>query len=280
MSRAERVVRSMRARSEQGTILRSIPFASRTVLSATIADAPSVWTPPAGPQCSATCDYAPRGPRHRRRDLERDSEARAWRARILAGADDERRRIERDLHDGAQQRLVALRIRLELAAEAVAEGRADPVELLRELGVEAEVALEEVRSLAQGIYPAPLAALGLARALRSVAVSGAVPTTVMAEAGRRYAREVETAAYFCCLEAMQNAAKHAAGATGIRVVLSEGDGALGLEVRDDGSGFDPDRTAPGGGFTNIRDRLAAVGGELEVRSGPGAGTRVLAVIPL
>jgi signal transduction histidine kinase len=79
---------------------------------------------------------------------------------------------------------------------------------------------------------------------------------------------------------MQNAAKHALGATGIRVVLSEGDGALGVEVRDDGPGFDPDDTPPGAGLTNMRDRLAAVGGELEVRSAPGTGTRVLAVIPL
>ena len=211
---------------------------------------------------------------------ELDSDIRASRARILASADDERRRIERDLHDGAQQRLVALRIRLELAAEAVAEGRADPVEILRELGAEAELALEEVRSLAHGIYPAPLAALGLAGALQAIAVCGPVPTTVMAEAGRRYPRDVETAAYFCCLEAMQNGAKHAPGATVIRVMLSEGDHTLGLEVRDDGPGFDTERTPSGTGLTNMRDRVAAVGGELEVRSVPGTGTRVLAVIPL
>jgi signal transduction histidine kinase len=184
------------------------------------------------------------------------------------------------LHDGAQQRLVALRIRLELAAEAVAAGSAEPVALLRELGVEAEVALEEVRSLAHGLYPAPLADLGLAGALQAVALCGPVPTTVIAEAGRRYPRDVETAAYFCCLEAMQNAAKHASGATVIRVMLSEGEGALGLEVRDDGPGFDPERSRRGTGLTNMRDRVAAVGGELEVRSAPGTGTRVLAVIPL
>ena len=254
-------------------------------MSASIAVASSAWTPPVGSRCTATCGYptdvaSPGRGRSRRRVAERDSELRASRARILASADDERRRIERDLHDGAQQRLVALRIRLELAAEAVAEGRAEPVEILRELGIEAEVALEEVRSLAHGIYPAPLAALGLAGALQAVAVRGPVPTTVMAEAGLRYPRDVETAAYFCCLEAMQNAAKHAPRATVIRVVLSEGEHALAFEVRDDGPGFDPERTPPGTGLTNMRDRLTAVGGELEVRSAPGAGTRVLAIIPL
>ena len=242
-------------------------------MSATVALARSVWTPPAGSCCSATV-------RSRRRGGERDSDVRASRARILASADDERRRIERDLHDGAQQRLVALRIRLELAAEAVAEGRADPVRILRELGAEAEIALEDVRSVAHGIYPAPLVGLGLAGALRSVAISGPIPTTVMAEADRRYPPEVETAAYFCCLEAMQNAAKHARGATAVRVVLSEAEGALGLEVHDDGPGFDPERIPPGAGLTNMGDRLAALGGELEIRSAPGVGTRVLAVIPL
>jgi signal transduction histidine kinase len=236
-----------------------------------MAVASCAWTQPAGSRCTTT-----RGCRIE----EPASEVRASRARILASAYDERRRIERDLHDGAQQRLVALRIRLELAAEAVAAGRAEPVALLRELGAEAEVALEEVRSLAHGIYPAPLADLGLAGALQAVALCGPVPTTVMAEAGRRYPRDVETAAYFCCLEAMQNAAKHAGGATVIRVALSEGEGALGLEVCDDGPGFDPESTTPGAGLTNMRDRLAAVGGELEVRSTPGTGTRVLAHIPL
>jgi signal transduction histidine kinase len=254
-------------------------------LSATIALARSAWTPPVGSCCSATGGHladtalAARV-QSRRRSGETDSEIRASRARIVASADDERRRIERDLHDGAQQRLVALRIRIELAAEAVAEGRGDPVQLLRELGVEAEVALEDVRSLAHGIYPAPLVGLGLAGALRSIAIGAPMPTTVMAEAGRRYHREVEAAAYFCCLEAMQNAAKHGRGATGISVVLSEGDGALALEVRDDGPGFDLKRTRPGAGLTNMRDRLAALGGELQVHTAPGMGTRVLAVIPL
>ena len=202
------------------------------------------------------------------------------RARIMAAADEERRRIERDLHDGAQQRLVALRIRIELVAEALDEGRGKPLEMLRQLGKEAEVALEEIRSLAQGIYPAPLANFGLAGALRAAALCGPVPTTVVSDGETRYPRELETAAYFCCLEAMQNAAKHAREATGIRVELSERDGALRLEVRDDGPGFEPKDTVTGNGLANMRDRLATVGGELEVRSARGAGTRVLASIPL
>jgi signal transduction histidine kinase len=208
------------------------------------------------------------------------NDLRESRVRIMAAADEERRRIERDLHDGAQQRLVALRIRIELAAEAMAEGRGQPLEMLRQLGTEAEVALEEIRSLAQGIYPAPLANFGLAGALRAAALCGPVHTTVVSDGDGRYPREMETAAYFCCLEAMQNAAKHAREATGIRVELIERDGVLRLEVRDDGPGFDPKDTVAGNGLTNMRDRLATVGGELEIRSARGAGTRVVASIPL
>jgi signal transduction histidine kinase len=202
------------------------------------------------------------------------------RARIQATADDERRRIERDLHDGAQQRLVALRIKLELAAEQIDTGRrnGDAV-LLRGLGGDVEKALDEIRSLARGIYPAPLADRGLVEALRSAALQSALPVTVMAAGVGRYAREVETAAYFCCLEALQNAAKHARGATAAVVDISD-NGALHFEVRDDGAGYDPHRVTEGVGLTSMRDRVAAVGGTLAVESSPGRGTRVSADIPL
>ena len=135
-------------------------------------------------------------------------EVRESRARIQSSADDERRRIEHDLHDGAQQRLVALRIKLELAAERAGEngGAAD---LLRGLGGEVEEALDEVRSLARGIYPAQLADRGLVEALRSAALRSVLPTTVLAAGVGRYPRNIESAAYFCCLEALQNADKHA-----------------------------------------------------------------------
>jgi signal transduction histidine kinase len=201
------------------------------------------------------------------------------RARIQRSADDERRRIERDLHDGAQQRLVALRIRLELTAEKL-NGNADAA-LFSGLATDVDQALDEVRSLARGIYPAPLADRGLVEALRSAALQAALPTAVLAAATQhRYPREVESAVYFCCLEALQNSAKHAQGATTVVLELSGEGGGLRFDVRDDGAGFEP-RTAPAGvGMTSMRDRLAAVGGELAIVSSPGQGTHVIGTIPL
>ncbi len=204
-------------------------------------------------------------------------EVRESRARIQASADDERRRIEQDLHDGAQQRLVALRIKLELAAERAEEGHGDP-DVLRGLGTEVEDALDEVRALARGIYPAPLADRGLVEALRAAALRSGRPTTVLAAGVRRYPRDIETAAYFCCLEAMQNAAKHADGAAAVVVEISD-NGDLRFEVRDDGPGFDPLAVVGGAGLTSMRDRVAAVGGDVSIESRPGGGTRVRGVDP-
>jgi signal transduction histidine kinase len=203
------------------------------------------------------------------------------RSRIQAAADDERRRIERDLHDGAQQRLVALRIKLELAAEQTGEGRGNGAvgaAALRRLGNDVEDALEEVRSLARGIYPASLDR-GLVEGLRAAALRNALPTTVLAAGIGRHSGQVETAAYFVCLEALQNAAKHAEGATAAVVELTESD-ALRIEVRDDGPGFDASAVVGGFGFTSMRDRLAAVSGDLAIVSSPGHGTRVMATIPI
>ena len=204
------------------------------------------------------------------------------RSRIQAAADDERRRIERDLHDGAQQRLVALRIKLELAAEQTESGHGNGstgAAALRRLGDDVEDALDEVRSLARGIYPASLER-GLVEGLRAAALRSAISTTVLATGIRRHSREVESAAYFFGLEALQNAAKHAEGACSAVIELSEHDDALRMEVRDDGAGFDPAAAVSGMGFTTMRDRLAAVGGELAIISSPGHGTRVMATIPL
>jgi signal transduction histidine kinase len=198
---------------------------------------------------------------------------------LVTTADDERKRIEHALHDGAQQRLVALRIRLELAAARVGEHDADEAELLRGLGLDVEEALDEIRSLAHGVYPAPLAHYGLVEALRSAARRTVVPTTVHAAGMRRYPSEIESATYFCCLEALQNAAKHATDATAVAVELSD-NGSLRLEVRDDGAGFDVEHMTPGFGLVGMRDRLAAVGGELDISSRPGHGTCVNASIPL
>jgi signal transduction histidine kinase len=206
-------------------------------------------------------------------------ELRKSRARILAAADDERRRIERDLHDGGQQRLVALRIRLELADDMMLDDPVKGREMLHRLGDDVDAALEELRSLAAGVYPSLLAARGLHEAIRTAALQSPLETTVEVDGSDRYPDEVETAAYFCCIEALQNAAKHAAGASGVAVALSC-NGDLRFEVRDDGDGFDVDEVASGDGLLNMRDRLASVGGELEIRSAPGTGTTVIGTIPL
>jgi signal transduction histidine kinase len=150
---------------------------------------------------------------------------------------------------------------------------------LRRFGDDVQDVLEAVRSLASGIYPATLADHGLVAALRTAALRNPLPTTVLAAGAQRHSPQIESAVYFCCLEALQNAAKHAEGATAAVIELWDED-SLRLEVRDDGAGFDPELVTGGVGFTSMRDRLAAVNGELTITSSPGRGTRVSAVIPL
>jgi signal transduction histidine kinase len=200
------------------------------------------------------------------------------RTRIVASADAERRRIERDLHDGAQQRLVALRIKLELAEEMLLQDPRRGRELLREIGDETLEALEDVSSLAHGVYPALLMQRGLGAALREAALRSPIPVRVDVSGIGRYPPEVESAVYFSCMEAMQNAVKHGAGATLIGIALSD-DGRLRFEVSDNGAGFDVAATPLGTGLANMRDRLAAVGGGLTYRSQVGNGTRVVGVVP-
>lgn len=203
----------------------------------------------------------------------------ASRTRIAVAADDERRRIERDLHDGAQQRLVALRIELQLTADSL--GR-DPVrdrEQLAMLGARLGRALDEIRDLAHGVYPSLLAQRGLADSLRTAALRVPMPTMVAVDGIGRYPQAVEGAVYFCCLEALQNASKHAPDATAVRVSLVEDHG-LRFEVEDDGAGFDPREMRDGAGLTNMRDRLATVGGRLVIRSRPGLGTTVEGTVPV
>ena len=204
-------------------------------------------------------------------------ELRESRTRIQAAADGERRRIERDLHDGAQQRLVALRVRLELAAETVRDDPDASARVLRQLGQETEELLDDVRSLAQGIYPSLLADRGLEDAVREIARRSSVPARATTRGLGRYSPEVETAVYFSCLEALQNVAKHAPEALSVWLTVVD-DGALRFEIADDGPGFDPDQTSRGSGLTNMRDRVGAVGGELTVASSPGAGTRISGVL--
>ena len=201
------------------------------------------------------------------------------RARILASGDRERRRIERDLHDGAQQRLVALRIKLELTEDVLRRDPESGLEKLHALGGEVDQTLDEIRSLARGVYPALLADQGLAEALRAAAMRAPVPARVHSNGIGRYPQEVESAVYFCCLEALQNASKHADGAALVSISLADGD-ALSFEVRDDGAGFDADASPPGAGLTNMRDRLVAIGGELTIVSAPGRGAVVSGSVPL
>jgi signal transduction histidine kinase/SAM-dependent methyltransferase len=203
------------------------------------------------------------------------------RKRLVAAQDDERRRLERDLHDGAQQQLVALKLRLALASAAAGELSAELGDQLAELGREAGETVEALRHLAHGIYPPLLASSGLVPALRQQA--GKLPLDVSIEPGdlARFDAEVEAAVYFCCLEALQNVAKHA-GASHVAITLDHeaGRGRLRFTVRDDGAGFDPAALQRGHGLTNLSDRVEALGGHLTIESSPGEGTAVVGVVPV
>ncbi|HEX8854257.1 MAG TPA: histidine kinase [Thermoleophilaceae bacterium] len=201
------------------------------------------------------------------------------RARLVAVADEERRRIERDLHDGAQQRLVALRIKLELIAERLQELSPHDAAALRELEDVVETTIEQVRSFARGIYPALLAERGLDEALRALARDCPLPTAVYTEDVERYSHEIEATVYFTVAEALQNATKHARGVTAATIHVRGGE-RLEFDVHDDGEGFAPETAFTGVGLVNFRDRLEAVGGEASVRSTPNYGTTVSGSIPL
>ena len=200
------------------------------------------------------------------------------RSRILSVIDRDRLRIERDLHDGAQQRLIALKIAAERGAEKVATDTDEAAALLRRIGSDAGAALDEVRALARGVYPTLLVDHGIVEALRDAASRSAIGAEVRARGVRRYPQEVEAAVYFCCIEALQNAEKHS-GATAVRIDLIE-NGELRFEVRDDGCGFDPAGQDHGSGLGNMSDRVAAVGGKLRIDSVSGGGTRVAGHVPM
>jgi signal transduction histidine kinase len=210
----------------------------------------------------------------------RNRELMASRARIVAAADESRRRIERDLHDGAQQHLVALSVKLGLVRTLLGSNPPIAEGLLDELRGDVQVTLTELRELAHGIYPALLRDRGLAEALRSAGNRSPLATTVEADGVGRYDTVAEAAVYFCGLEALQNAAKHAGDGARVRVAIGAGDGSLWFEVADDGAGFDPALARDGHGFVNMRDRLGAFGGELTVASAPGEGTSVRGRLPI
>ena len=188
----------------------------------------------------------------------------------------ERKRIERDLHDSAQQRLVALRINLELASERL-QG-AEALEL-RRFGAELDHVLDDVRAAASGTQPAALAGHGVAAALRSLTDGSAMPVAVEDRGFGRRSELIETTVFFCCAEALQNATKHAGPGASASVVLRHSDGWLQFSVEDDGLGFDPATVARGRGFDNMNERVAAVGGSLALVSAAGQGTRVSCRLP-
>lgn len=203
------------------------------------------------------------------------------RARIVAAGDAERRKLERNLHDGAQQHLVAMAVKLRLAHDAIEDDPADALGLLDELGADVKDAIAELRALAHGIFPPLLVSGGLAEALPSAAGRAALPVTVDLDGVGRYAQDREAAIYFCVLEALQNAGKHAGDGAAATVRVWEEGNTVGFEVADDGVGFAQDRSAPlGHGFVNMADRLGAYGGQLTVASAPGRGARVTGTVPL
>jgi signal transduction histidine kinase len=203
---------------------------------------------------------------------------RASRQRLLAAQDEARRRLERNIHDGAQQDLVALAIKLRLAGMTV-EDLAEAKQVFGELHTDAAGALENLRDLARGIYPPLLADLGLAAALNAQAAKSTVPVAVEAGGIGRFGQDTEAAVYFCCLEALQNAAKYA-HATHARICLQAQNGTLRFAVSDDGTGYDARHTPMGSGQRNMADRLAALGGRLDVRSTPRHGTTISGQLPV
>jgi signal transduction histidine kinase len=200
------------------------------------------------------------------------------RRRIVTAQDERARKLERDIHDGAQQQLVALSVKLGLAEQLASRDADKTTSLLAELKSDTADALENVRDLARGIYPPVLADHGLPAALEGQARKAPIPVHLDANGSGRYPSEIEAAVYFCCLEALQNIAKYAdANDATIRLGRSNGD--LTFEVEDDGRGFDQG-TVGGSGLTNMRDRVEAVGGTLQVSSTPGSGTTIRGRIPV
>jgi signal transduction histidine kinase len=205
--------------------------------------------------------------------VERAAEVEASRGRLVTAADEERRRLERDLHDGAQQHLVALAVLIQLARNAE-DGQHRP--LLAEASGLLDTAIAEIRRLAHGIYPPSLVSGGLAQALSSVATHSPVPIHLDLQELGRYPAPIEAALYFCCSEALQNAAKHGGPDTAVTITARTDAGGLSLTIADTGPGFEP--ATIGTGLTNMTDRVSAIGGQLAIDTSPGRGTRITASV--
>lgn len=207
---------------------------------------------------------------------------RTSRQRLVAAQDEERRRLERDLHDGAQQQFIAVKLKAAMArrlAEQALGEDARATELIGQLVSDVDEGVRALRDLAHGIYPPLLEAEGLPAALSARAARAPVDTSVRADLSGRYPRETEAAIYFCVLEAIQNTVKYADADT-ITIELDESDGRLTVTVTDDGRGFDPDMQRSGRGLSNMTDRIDALGGDLDIASATGQGTTVTATVPV
>jgi signal transduction histidine kinase len=212
------------------------------------------------------------------RNVRLIGELRDSRRRLVAAQDEERRKLERNIHDGAQQQLVALQVKQRLADQLIGRDPARAHEMLTQLQQDTTTALDDLRDLARGIYPPLLADRGLAAALEAQSRKAAVPASVSADGDERFDQDIEAAVYFCCLEALNNAAKYAR-ASRVSIELSRSNGLLTFSVRDDGRGFDPE-LAHGSGLQGMADRLDALGGSLRVQSAAGDGTIVTGLVPI
>jgi len=206
-------------------------------------------------------------------------DVRESRRRIVTAQDERARALERNIHDGAQQQLVALSVKLRLAQQLVDRDPAKAQEMLVDLQTQTNETLEDLRDLARGIYPPLLADQGLAAALEAQGRRSSMAVAVHPDGVGRYRQDVESAVYFCCLEALNNAAKYAEAAN-VEIRLASVDGELRFEVTDDGRGFDRSITTFGTGLQGMADRLDAIGGSIDVVSAPGEGTTVLGRLPL
>ncbi len=207
------------------------------------------------------------------------AELRASRSRIVAAADAERRRVERDLHDGAQQHLVALAVNVRLVRDLVTEEPEAAAAALDEIAADVKTTVQELRDLAHGIYPPLLMDNGLPEALRAVGSRCPLDVDTSVDGIGRFSADIEAAVYFCCLEALQNAAKHAPESH-VQLRVWEEEGGLLFTVSDDGPGFDPKVAQAGHGFMNMSDRLGAIGGSVRWESAPRVGSTVRGSIPL
>ncbi len=211
--------------------------------------------------------------------IEANRALRISRARLVAATDRERRRVERDLHDGVQARLIAMGLRVRLAEDLVSRDPEEAAAVLGALRQDVHAAHEELRDIGHGVYPPVLTQHGLGAALAAAADRCPLPVSLEVAGLGRFAPDAEAAIYFCCVEALQNAAKHAGATATVKVVVQPDNAHLDFLVSDDGQGFDLDGVVGGVGLDNMRDRVGAAGGVVEVRSAVGSGTSIIGRLP-